>query len=135
MSYVYSDKAAEYVAQHVRDYLTDVDENVYAQVVGIVADAISDDSGYSEVDYLVGTVYPMAHRDRSDDWHTFTAVAGLAVREYVWDVMIGDELAETWAGKLLTDMLDYGNQALWAEVASSFMPDPEELAERAGVEL
>ena len=70
--------------------------------------------------------YRAAYNWGNSDWRTFIDCAGLAVRDAVLD-LIEDEVKEGFVYDLITQRLDLGNTAVWARVAESFMPDPDDV--------
>ena len=110
-----------------------IDARAYELVRSEVARAVLEDAGQGTADPL--DLYRAAHGGGAD-WPTYLDVAGLAVRDLVRGWL--DELSAVgWRARqgvpafmlsVLRDALDLGNRQAWADVAESFMPEPDELA-------
>lgn len=74
-------------------------------------------------------LYEHARANANGEYALYCGTAALYVVDALRD-LLGDAIPQeggppTLAQGLFADLLDFGNRALWAEVADSYMPDPE----------
>ena len=105
--------------------IVDNDEAVFENFREECARSVCDDDASTND---VPNVYRQAHRDRSGEWYTFCICAGLRVadveRERSAD--IGEDGSD-FMRLLVAQILDLGNQSLWAEIAEAYMPEPDDV--------
>ena len=106
------------------------DEDHESDAVNACITAILEGSGTGDQVELYGEAF----REQGDEYALYCHTAGTYVRDVILDEI--EFLSQThgltdFIDTLLRGLLDLGNAALWAEVADTFMPDPERVAEVA----
>lgn len=84
---------------------------------------LNDDAATGDPAYT----YEAAMNGKYETWRTLVECAGLSVSDAV--AKLCHAQSRNTAYLLLLQVLDFGNKALWAEVAESFMPDVDEVLE------
>lgn len=122
----FTHKDGDTAKSHTIRAIIDSDEPRNALAIEACIDAILHGSGTGDQVEL----YTQAFRDHGDEYRLFTETAGIYVRDALLDDLAvhEDGKSHPFWGLLLRDLLDLGNRALWADIADSYMPDPEAVA-------
>lgn len=114
-----------YVARIVEAWLANNrDEAYYHGAVSACVEGILYGSG-TPFGEERAELYEESARREDGEWLLYCETAGVYLRDWLIDEVRGEGLA--WY--LLQDLLNLGDQQLWAEIATSFMPDPERVWE------
>jgi urease gamma subunit len=122
-----SDNLSEYqrIISHSIRGLVDNEEEVLAAVTEAVIDRIRYGSGYPEVN---AETYQIMWRERPDE------IAD-NLRDAIQDAILDKCEATGFADELLRDLMDLGSRAIWADIADTYVPTPEDYADAIGEEL
>lgn len=110
---------------HDLDLILSNQEDLRAKMTAACMESVIEDDASTN---NIPDAYRSAHFWGNDDWYTFLNCAGMRIGDVVLD-LIEAEVKEGFVYDMLTQRLDLGNRAVWADVAEGFMPDPDDVEE------
>lgn len=116
------DIEAAAVRRFIADALTliaDNDEALLSEINTAVRDAVVEGMGHGDNSPREAYAEMLAGRG-SFERREYADVAGLAIRDVIWDALPD---SETFGGLLLRDLLDYGDRQQWELIGDHYLPE------------